>query len=313
MSSDNASKSSGLKAPSKIVRPTIIPKQPTTAPVNVAEPSFKVGDRVIVNGSKSGTVAFIGEAKFKEGEWAGVILDTLEGKNNGTVDGVQYFQTDENRGIFCRLNKLTADTASSTQAPVTAPTETLESNSEGSSLYKIGERVVLNSSSGPKKGYLRFLGEAEFAKGEWAGLELDERFGKNDGSVNGKRYFQCEPLHGVFAPLHKIERLTPESEKVTKQQSALVRPSLLKPKLTTTTTLGSNKKNLLGSQESINSMRSEQSNISMSASQKSGVLKRPSTVTKSKLATSQVVSVKICVRVCLHEFPLLLFVCFIAA
>jgi dynactin complex subunit len=61
-----------------------------------------------VNGTKAGTVAFIGETQFKEGVWAGVILDeTGEGKNNGTVNGVLYFKTDEMRGVFCRPNKLT--------------------------------------------------------------------------------------------------------------------------------------------------------------------------------------------------------------
>lgn len=31
-------------------------------------------------------------SQFKEGEWAGVEFDTPTGKNDGSVDGVQYFQ-----------------------------------------------------------------------------------------------------------------------------------------------------------------------------------------------------------------------------
>ena len=34
-------------------------------------------------------------------------------------------------------------------------------------------------------GYLRFLGSTDFKEGKWAGVELDDAKGKNNGSVNG--------------------------------------------------------------------------------------------------------------------------------
>lgn len=41
--------------------------------------------------------------------------------------------------------------------------------------------------SGSKLGVLRYIGETDFAKGIWAGVELSDPLGKNDGAVAGKR------------------------------------------------------------------------------------------------------------------------------
>ncbi|KAL3195571.1 hypothetical protein MRX96_045621 [Rhipicephalus microplus] len=71
---------------------------------------------------------------------------------------------------------------------------------------RVGDRVIVNASSGMKAGTLRFIGPTEFATGQWAGVELDDPVGKNDGSVAGKKYFRCLPRHGLFAPLHKVAR-----------------------------------------------------------------------------------------------------------
>ncbi|KAK9536968.1 hypothetical protein VZT92_006708 [Zoarces viviparus] len=56
-------------------------------------------------------------------------------------------------------------------------------------------------------GVIRYMGETDFAKGEWCGVELDEPLGKNDGAVAGTRYFQCLHKFGLFAPIHKVIRI----------------------------------------------------------------------------------------------------------
>jgi dynactin complex subunit len=38
------------------------------------------------------------------------------------------------------------------------------------------------------------MGLTDFAPGEWVGVELDDPRGKNDGSVEGKRFFEAAPL-----------------------------------------------------------------------------------------------------------------------
>ncbi|NWV49683.1 CLIP4 protein, partial [Daphoenositta chrysoptera] len=68
---------------------------------------------------------------------------------------------------------------------------------------KLGDRVVI---AGQKVGTLRFCGTTEFASGQWAGVELDEPEGKNNGSVGKVQYFKCAPKRGIFAPLSKISK-----------------------------------------------------------------------------------------------------------
>lgn len=49
-------------------------------------------------------------------------------------------------------------------------------------------------------GTLRYCGPTEFASGVWAGIELDDEAGKNDGSIGGISYFTCSPRHGNLVP-----------------------------------------------------------------------------------------------------------------
>lgn len=41
--------------------------------------------------------------------------------------------------------------------------------------------------------------------GAWVGVTLDEPTGKNDGSVNGTKYFSCAPNCGVFLRAERVE------------------------------------------------------------------------------------------------------------
>ncbi|KAI1790254.1 CAP Gly-rich domain-containing protein [Ganoderma leucocontextum] len=56
-----------------------------------------------------------------------------------------------------------------------------------------------------KRGTVRYVGTTEFAKGIWIGVEYDEPFGKNDGSVQGKRYFDCRPNFGGFVKPDRVK------------------------------------------------------------------------------------------------------------
>lgn len=70
-----------------------------------------------------------------------------------------------------------------------------------------GEGVVVLSTRGPSKtGVVRFMGTTSFAPGNWIGVELDQPEGKNDGSVQGVRYFSCRKKHGIFVRSEKLEQ-----------------------------------------------------------------------------------------------------------
>ncbi|KAL4920133.1 dynein associated protein-domain-containing protein [Aspergillus aurantiobrunneus] len=49
-----------------------------------------------------------------------------------------------------------------------------------------------------RQATVRYMGATSFADGEWIGVELNDDSGKNDGSVQGERYFDCEPGFGMF-------------------------------------------------------------------------------------------------------------------
>lgn len=79
----------------------------SVTPVADEMPGFNIGDRVVVSGVQPGILRFKGPTCFANGFWAGVELDKSEGSNNGTYDGVLYFECAEQHGIFAPPDKVT--------------------------------------------------------------------------------------------------------------------------------------------------------------------------------------------------------------
>lgn len=64
--------------------------------------------------------------------------------------------------------------------------------------------VVSTNSVMNKPGFVRYIGPTKFAPGTWVGVELEQAFGKNDGSYKGVRYFKCAENRGVFVRADKL-------------------------------------------------------------------------------------------------------------
>ncbi|XP_014024905.2 centrosome-associated protein 350 isoform X1 [Salmo salar] len=86
--------------------PTISPSQTLPSPALDEMPNFTIGDRVLVSNVQPGTLRFKGHTSFANGFWAGVELDKSEGSNNGTYDGVVYFECEDDHGIFAPPDKI---------------------------------------------------------------------------------------------------------------------------------------------------------------------------------------------------------------
>ncbi|XP_064575418.1 centrosome-associated protein 350 isoform X3 [Zonotrichia leucophrys gambelii] len=94
------------------------------------------------------------------------------------------------------------------QAPACSPlwaSASVTEEADGLSNFNIGDRVLVSK---VQPGTLRFKGLTKFAKGFWAGVELDKPEGNNNGTYDDIKYFDCREKHGIFAPPQKISHIT---------------------------------------------------------------------------------------------------------
>ncbi|XP_073911344.1 kinesin-like protein KIF13B isoform X1 [Castor canadensis] len=101
---------------------------------------------------------------------------------------------------------LAAEGASDTGTQVLGKPDTAsdsEDTSEVPEWLKEGEYVVVGTN---KMGTVRYIGPTDFQEGTWVGVELDLPSGKNDGSIGGKQYFQCNPGYGLLVRPGRVRR-----------------------------------------------------------------------------------------------------------
>ncbi|NXV66515.1 DCTN1 protein, partial [Molothrus ater] len=77
------------------------------------------------------------------------------------------------------------------------------SSDSSSKPLKVGSRVEVIGKG--HRGTVAYVGATLFATGKWVGVILDEAKGKNDGTVQGRKYFTCEENHGIFVRQSQIQ------------------------------------------------------------------------------------------------------------
>uniref|UniRef100_A0A8C4Z3L3 CAP-Gly domain-containing protein n=1 Tax=Gadus morhua TaxID=8049 RepID=A0A8C4Z3L3_GADMO len=191
---------------------------------------LKLGDRVLLDDMKPGTLRFCGTTEFASGQWVGVELDRPEGKNDGSVGGVRYFICPPKLGTSTTAILLgTSTTAILVQYYFISPQARYQYYSLKKKLseelldpeglnVELGDQVLV---AGQKIGTVRFYGKTDFAPGYWFGVELEMQTGKHDGSVFGVRYFTCLPKYGVFAPPSRVQRIGGPKEGFQNDNSAV--------------------------------------------------------------------------------------------
>ncbi|KAF2789586.1 hypothetical protein K505DRAFT_312868 [Melanomma pulvis-pyrius CBS 109.77] len=71
----------------------------------------------------------------------------------------------------------------------------------------LSSRVRLLPATDARRGTISYVGLVPEIPGlgSWIGITLDEPTGKNDGSVKGKKYFECGKNYGVFVKPERCE------------------------------------------------------------------------------------------------------------
>ncbi|KAF8763626.1 Kinesin-like protein KIF13A like protein [Argiope bruennichi] len=126
-------------------------------------------------------------------------IEDFQNNNNNTSDS-EKLSSDQNL-LDTQCLDVSAETHSQGSSDSELPRDPA-SEIKFPSWLTVGESVMISPYN--KTGVVAYLGPTHFAPGPWAGVELDTPTGKNDGTVNGTRYFDCKPRFGIFVRPDKL-------------------------------------------------------------------------------------------------------------
>lgn len=125
-------------------------------------------------------------------------FDDLSGVEKFELSDEKYEERQDTVRAFKMQNKLGrfAEDAAKREEE-TARREQLESEKAAS--IGVDSRCLVTVKGQPtRRGTVAYVGTTNFKPGVWVGIRYDEPLGKNDGSVGGRRYFECRDKYGGF-------------------------------------------------------------------------------------------------------------------
>ena len=140
-------------------------------------------------------IEFIGEVKDKEGIFYGVSVDRAwKGKHNGTFKNIKYFETDQQRGLFITIDRISKFLE-----------KNKPKNKSENKRISINDNVYI-----PKlecQGTVKFIGCVNHKPGIFYGISLQLSKGKNNGTIKGRKYFSCDQNCGIFLKIKEIDKI----------------------------------------------------------------------------------------------------------
>ncbi|KAJ0183504.1 hypothetical protein K1T71_001480 [Dendrolimus kikuchii] len=166
--------------------------------------------------------ALLGSYPIDDGMRIHVIDNFTLVKDLGSSDSAERFQLSEEEyekkgdtlRSFLQRNKLGKYNEEEMNKFKEQQQKELEEEAKLAAAVLVGARCEVRvPQQGVRRATVKYNGPLEGAKGLWIGVQYDEPRGKNDGSVNGKRYFTCPPKYGGFVkPVYITVGDFPEEE-----------------------------------------------------------------------------------------------------
>ncbi|XP_071571613.1 tubulin-folding cofactor B [Temnothorax nylanderi] len=132
------------------------------------------------------------------------IAQNLDDVKKFEISEEEYAKKTDTVKAFLEKNKLGKYNEEDTRRRAEEKKLEEEAEEHLAGLCKVGDRCEVSVLNQPRRrATILYVGKTEFKEGWWIGVKYDEPLGKNDGSVGGKRYFECPPKYGGFVkPAH---------------------------------------------------------------------------------------------------------------
>lgn len=118
----------------------------------------------------------------------------------------EYAKREDSLQAYLKRNKLGKYSEEELQKRESLKKQEEEEEAKKLETLKVGDRCEVKIPGQPtRRAAIKYIGTTDFKPGTWVGVQYDEPMGKNDGSVDGKRYFECPPKYGGFVKPIYIE------------------------------------------------------------------------------------------------------------